>query len=289
MFPTIRTRSPSLSTPLLACGFVVALFAAMLPGSPAAAQGKLDARYEVTLAGIPIGIGSWVIEMSDDQYSASASGGTTGLLKAFAGGTGSGTSQGRIVAGALVPAAYTATMTSSRKSETVRIALADGNVKDSVIEPTPPAEANRIPVTDAQKQGVQDPMTASLLRVSGTADLLNPQSCHTAAAVFDGRMRYDLHLEYKRTEMVKAEKGYRGPALVCSLYFVPISGYIPDRIAIKYLSAQRNMEIWLVPIAGTRVLVPFRMTIPTPLGLGKLEATQFLTTATPPRPPVKTQ
>lgn len=289
MFPTIQPRSRVRSAPLLASGFAGALFAAVLPASPAAAQGKLDARYEVTLAGIPIGVGSWVVEISDDQYSASASGGTTGLLKAFAGGTGSGTSQGRIVAGALVPAAYTATMTSSRKSETVRITLADGNVKDSVIVPTPPVEANRIPVTDAQKQGVLDPMTASLLRVPGNADLLSPESCHTATPVFDGRMRYDLHLEYKRKETVKAEKGYRGPALVCAIYFVPISGYIPDRIAIKYLTAQRNMEIWLVPIAGTRVLVPFRMTIPTPLGLGKLEATQFLATALPPRPPVKTQ
>jgi hypothetical protein len=38
-----------------------------------------------------------------------------------------------------------------------------------------------------------------------------------------------------------------------------------------------------VPIAGTRILVPFRMTIPTPLGTAALQANQFLTTAQPPR------
>ena len=38
-----------------------------------------------------------------------------------------------------------------------------------------------------------------------------------------------------------------------------------------------------VPIAGTRLLVPFRMTIPTPLGQAMLEATSFVTTAAPPR------
>ena len=58
-------------------------------------------------------------------------------------------------------------------------------------------------------------------------------------------------------ETVKAEKGYHGPAVVCAIYFSPIAGYVPDRPAIKYLAAQRNMEIWLAPIAGTRVLVPF--------------------------------
>jgi hypothetical protein len=30
---------------------------------------------------------------------------------------------------------------------------------------------------------------------------------------------------------------------------------------IKYLAAERRIEIAFVPIAGTRVLVPFRMTI----------------------------
>ena len=68
----------------------------------AAAQGRLDARYEATLAGIPVGKGAWTIEISDDQFSAAASGGTAGLLKAFSGGSGTSASQGRIVNGALV-------------------------------------------------------------------------------------------------------------------------------------------------------------------------------------------
>jgi hypothetical protein len=96
-------------------------------------------------------------------------------------------------------------------------------------------------------------------------------------------MRYELKLDYKRMEHVKAEKGYSGPVVVCAVYFTPVAGYIPDRAAIKYLAAQRNIEAWFAPIAGTRILVPFRMMIPTPLGMGILEATQFVTQATPPR------
>src|SRR5436190_2734774 len=72
----------------------------------ASAQGRLDAQYEATLAGIPVGKGAWTIEIGDDTFSASAQGGTAGLLKAFSGGTGSGASQGRVVGGALVPNAY---------------------------------------------------------------------------------------------------------------------------------------------------------------------------------------
>jgi hypothetical protein len=249
----------------------------------ASAQGRLDARYEATLAGIPVGKGAWTIEILDDQFAAQASGGTSGLLKAFAAGSGTGASQGRVVNGALVATNYLATTTTPKKSEAIRMILAGGNVKDFVIDPEPPVDPDRLPITDAHRRGVFDPMTGSLLHVPGNGDPVSPEACHTGAAIFDGRMRYDLKLDFKRMETVKAEKGYRGPVVVCAVYFSPVAGYIPDRPVIKYLAAQRNIEIAFAPVAGTRILVPFRMEIPTPLGAARLEATEFVTQATPPR------
>ena len=271
-------------SPLSRLGFSLcaAAFAALAPQA-AGAQGRLDAQYEATLSGIPVGKGSWTIEIGDDAFSASAQGGTAGLLKAFSGGTGSGASQGRVVGGALVANAYTATTTTQKKSETIRLVLANGNVKDFSIDPVPPVDPDRVVVTDAHRKGVLDPMTGSMLRVPGNGEVLSPESCRTGAGIFDGRLRYDLKLDYKRMETVKAERGYHGPALVCAVYFTPIAGYIPDRPVIKYLATERRIEIAFVPIAGTRVLVPFRMTIPTPFGPAMLEATSFVTTAAPPR------
>jgi Protein of unknown function (DUF3108) len=255
----------------------------LLLAAPGFAQGKLEAHYEATLAGIPVGKGAWAIDISDDAFSAAASGGTAGLLKAFAGGSGTGAAQGRVVNGALVSTNYSATTTTSKKTEAIRMVLSNGNVKEYAIEPEPPVDPDRLPVTDAHRRGVFDPMTASMLRVPGSGDPLGPDACRTGAAVFDGRMRYDLKLDFKRMETVKAEKGYRGPVVVCAIYFSPVAGYIPDRPVIKYLAAQRNIEIAFAPVAGTRILVPFRMVIPTPLGTAMLEATQFITQASPPR------
>ena len=249
----------------------------------ALAQGRLDARYEATLAGIPVGKGAWTIDISDDQFTAAASGGTAGLLKAFAGGTGTGASQGRVVNGALVSTNYSASTTTSKKTEAIHMILSGGTVREYGIEPEPPVDPERIPVTDAHRRGVFDPMTGSMLRVPGSGDPLSPDACRTGAAIFDGRMRYDLKLDYKRMETVKAEKGYQGPVVVCAVYFSPIAGYIPDRAVIKYLASQRNIEVAFAPVAGTRILVPFRMVVPTPLGAAMLEATQFITSATPPR------
>jgi hypothetical protein len=249
----------------------------------ASAQGRLDAHYEATLSGIPVGKGAWTIDISDDQFSAAASGGTSGLLKAFAGGSGTGAAQGRVVNGAPVATNYSASTTTSKKTEAIRMVLTNGTIKEYAIEPEPPVDADRLPVTEAHRRGIYDPMTGSMLRVAGTADPLSPDACRTGAPIFDGRMRYDLKLDFKRMETVKAEKGYHGPAVVCSLYFSPVAGYIPDRPAIKYLAAQRNIEIAFVPVAGTRILVPFWVKVPTPLGPAMLEATQFITQATPPR------
>jgi Protein of unknown function (DUF3108) len=259
------------------------VFVAVSGATPAFAQGKLDAQYEATLAGIPVGRGAWAIEISEDQFSASAVGGTAGLLKAFASGSGAGASQGRIVNGALVATNYTASTTTSKKTEAIHMVLNNGTIKEFAIEPEPPVDPDRIPITDAHKRGVFDPMTGSLLRVPGTADPLSPEACHASAAIFDGRMRYELKLDFKRMETVKSEKGYQGPVVVCAIYFSPVAGYIPDRPVIKYLTAARNIEIAFAPVLGTRVLVPYRMIIPTPLGIAMLEATQFITTALPPR------
>src|SRR5262249_59208713 len=120
-----------------------------------------------------------------------------------------------------------------------------------------------------------------LMRVSGNGDLVSPEACRRTIPIFDGRMRFDLQLSFKRIENVHTHTGYQGPVAVCGVQFIPLAGHVPERPAIKYLLAQQDMEIWLAPIAGTRIVVPYRIALPTPLGQGVLEATQFITAAMP--------
>ena len=260
---------------------VAATALAAVAADPALAQGRLDARYAVTLAGVPVGRGAWVIDIAENQFTAAASGKTTGLLQMFASGQGSGASRGLMVGGSPVPSTFAASITYSKKTEEIRITLGSGDVKDYAITPATPADPDRVPVTEAHIHGVSDPMTASLVRVPGTGNPVGPLACQRTTAVFDGRMRYNLQFAYKRMEQVKADKGYEGPAVVCAVRFVPIAGFVPHRSAIKYLAAQRDMEVWFAPVANTRVLVPYRVSIPTMIGVGVLEATQFVSVAVP--------
>ena len=250
-------------------------------GDPALAQGRLDARYAVTLAGVPVGKGAWVIDIAENQFTAAASGATAGLLRVFASGQGSGASRGLIVSGNPVPASFAASITSDKKTEEIRMTLGSGDVKDFAISPEVPVDPERVPVTDAHFHGVSDPMTGTLIRVPGTGNPLTPQACARTTPIFDGRMRYNLQFAYKRMEQVKADKGYEGPVVVCAVYFIPIAGFIPHRATVKYLAAQRDMEVWLAPVANTRVLVPYRVSIPTPIGVGVMQATQFVSMSQP--------
>jgi hypothetical protein len=266
--------------------------------APAAAQpqgngntngnARLDARYTATLAGIKLGEGSWLVDVAEDQFSAAATGATSGLARIFNSGKGSTVSRGAIKNGQFVPASYFVSMKWGKKSEDLRMKLADGAIKEVSIEPPAILHPDRIPVTEAHRRNVLDPMTGSLLRVKGSGDLMAPETCKQHAGIFDGRMRYDLTLAFKRIEQVKVP-GYAGPALVCAIYFAPLAGHVPDRAAIKYLVDQRDMETWLVPIAGTRVMVPVRVIIPTPVGQGVLQATQLSMQPLPGRATMKTQ
>jgi hypothetical protein len=247
----------------------------------AQAQGKLEARYLVTLAGIPIGKGQWTVDIADGRYSAVASGATAGLMRLFTSGAGNSSAQGTIIGGAPAEANFNAKITAGKKTEEFQVKVSGGDVKDFSVAPPPPPDAQRVPLTEAHRRGISDPMTASLIRVPGNSNLIGPEACQRTVSVFDGRMRFDVQLAFKRVDLVSADKGYAGPAAVCAATFIPLAGHNPERAAVKYLVTLRELEVWLAPIAGTRIVVPIRVAIPTPIGLGILHATEFESVALP--------
>jgi hypothetical protein len=263
---------------LLAASFIAA---AAIP--QANAQGKLDAQYTMTLAGIPIGKGSWLIDIADSQFSATANGKTTGLLRAFTGGEGTSAAHGTLQGGRLISSIYSSIITSSKKKDEIRVTTANGNVKDVSVDPPLDNDPERVPVTEAHQHGIFDPMSAALMPVPGAGDPVSPDACKQTTAIFDGRLRYDLKFVFKRMDQVKADRGYAGPVVVCAVYFSPVAGYVPSRAAIRYIEKLRDIEAWMAPIAGTRVMVPFRLEGPTPIGRAVLEATQFVSVPTPTR------
>ncbi len=260
------------------------------PYNLAHAQGRLKAQYIASVAGIPVGGGDWVVTISEKEYSAEVTGHATGLLSLITSGEGSVVVQGKVVHGRPLAMSYLANVEYSskvifKKTVTVEMEFDSGTVKHFVIEPSNPPNRKNVPVTEEHRRGIIDPMTAVLIPFASTGDVLVPSACDRTLPVFDGTHRFNLALSFKRMEEIQSDRGYRGPAIVCHVNFQPIAGYDPNRFAVKYLMNSRDIEMWLTPIAGTHILVPFRISSPTTIGTAVLQAKEFVAVAQDPSTP----
>ena len=203
-------------------------------------------------------------------------------------GEGSVAAQGNIAADRLNPSSYTSTITDDDGTIKLQLTFADGNATEQ-ITPQPPVRADRVPVTDADRRGIADPLSAVLIPTKFGGGVLSASDCNRTLKIFDGRRRYNLALSYNRMDKVAIESGYSGPILVCGVVLQPIAGYRADSMTVKYIAGRRDMELWFAPIAGTSIMAPVRVLMPTLIGTLKIQADQFEAAASPLTPaPVET-
>ena len=246
-----------------------------LAAVPAAADGKLEANYRVTLAGLTIGNGSWTVDVGEDAYTMAASGKVTGLMSALSSGGGTAAARGSIAGTRITPQSYAISIQTEKDRHRADGAGRRGGAQPTVEPPLEPkGPGRRVPLTDAHKRGVLDPISAAIIPRGG-GDGLGADACQRTLAVFDGKQRYDLAMSYKRTENVKVPKGYEGKAVVCRVMYQPIAGHEPERSSIKFLAETRDIEMSFVPMPGSRFLVMYRISIPTQIGTAVLEATRI--------------
>jgi hypothetical protein len=258
--PTLRTT-------------VAGAILALLPAAPgiAQAQGKFEASYAISIARITIGSATATAEFGEDRYAISLSGRASGMMRVLASGDGSLSARGVLNAGRPMPTEFIARTTTDDDTLDVKLAIDGGDVT-ALSASTPPPSPDRVEVTEAHQRRIVDPLTALLIPVDG--DGPSQAACERTLNVFDGRRRFDLKLAFKRIDAIKAERGYAGPVAVCAVTFQPVAGHRPSSAMVKYLDG-RDIEIAFAPVAGTRLLAPFRVTIANMLGNLVVQATRF--------------
>lgn len=242
--------------------------------APARADGRLEAKYTLSIGGVELGRGSVAVEAGEASYEISGSARITGVLRAVSSGKGVAGARGTLSASKMVPQLYALNADAGGTPEVARIEMAAGAVKDMEVAPPLKPLPDRVPVTEGVLQNVIDPMSGAFVYVPGTADVLSRAACERAIPVFDGRQRYDIVLTYLRTEPVKTQ-GYAGPAVVCGVRYKPVAGHRPTRSTVQYMTENEDMFVWLVPISGTRLLAPFKVSVATMIGTAVLQATSF--------------
>ncbi|MFZ0846949.1 MAG: DUF3108 domain-containing protein [Pseudolabrys sp.] len=247
---------------------------------PAHAQTRMRAHYTISMTGVSIGQITWSTVIGDERYTTSANGKASGVLSVLVNGEGSVDIRGLVVDGHLSPQIFTSTIVDDEGKSELRMVFDDGAVKE-LIAPPPPPGSDRVVVKEADIHNVSDPLSAMLITAD---DPLASANCKRVLAIFDGQRRYDLALSFKRVEKVAIEHSYSGLVLVCGVVLHPIAGYRADSKLVKYVAGRRDMELWFAPIAGTPLIAPIRVLMPTLIGTLEIAADQFNAVALPPPP-----
>ncbi|MCZ8314439.1 DUF3108 domain-containing protein [Phreatobacter sp.] len=262
-------------SPAIAAATFAAVAGLATAAVPARAQtaGQVSADYAVSFLGLSIGRGTMVSTSDGRSYRTTLEARVTGVAAIFAGGTGTATATGRLTSSAAVPASFDIEIRSGGKVETTRIALNGGNVTGVERNPDKPPHPRATPVLPEHLQGVLDPLSAGIFVAGGSGPVTGAAACERRARIFGGRERFDLIFSFVETRQVEIG-GYKGEAAVCRVRFEPIAGYRPDRNDIQN-ARRRSAEVILVPVRGTRHLVPARISLSTGYGTGVAEATRL--------------
>lgn len=231
---------------------------------------KHQTQFSVRFGGLEIGVANFDIQFDEKSYQLIGSGKTTGLVQWFAPSTGRFVSAGEMIENQLRPAEHKVSVKESKKrEESVRLAFANESITDVQIKSSKPRKKreapNYVPVQAQHMAKVLDPVSTLIVPMSGADARSGSKVCNQRFPVFDGETRYDIQLSYKSTKPVKTN-GYNGNAYVCKMRYIPVAGHKKGHRTVKEMASNRNMEIWLAPMAGVSVFTPIQIRIGTKYG-----------------------
>jgi len=219
--------------------------------------------YEVYVGGIHFLTAEILFQEEADKYKTHMHAHTAGYLYKLLKWDDNVSSSGRIKGSKLQPISYQSVDTWRDKPKTTELVFdGKGNIKANFDPPN--TDKNRETVSDEQKQGALDPVTALLQMLAHVA--VN-QDCNVSVPVFDGKRRFDLNGEDKGVETVdeKDYGVYSGAARLCAVDFNMIAGEWKDREKNKFWEKENGekgrdaFHIWLASLAPNVPELPVRL------------------------------
>lgn len=223
--------------------------------------------YTVTMLGIPMASVKFTTRIDGAKYRISGDLRTSFLAEVIEPIRGTVLSIGKISRDKFQASEFDIQYTSGKKQYRAAMTLSGGNVRSAVIQPTKKHPSNWVPVTNAHKRSVVDPL-AGLIFPDGT------RPCPQTIAVFDAESRFDLKLVPAGKRPYSTD-GFSGDVTVCALTFVPKSGYRENNSQIDYVRKLKGMEIWFARHPEGGYAAPVYARIPTKLGTMIVAATRF--------------
>lgn len=230
---------------------------------------SLSARYSSRVLIFPVGDITFEARLEDRTYSASTRIEAAGLAALFTDFDINAEVLGYFQGADASPSRYAHVERTGRKVRSVEVSFPQG-VASSAVEP-PFGSWGVPPASEHDRTGAIDPMSA-FVALSEQLSRGGGQGCEGVLPVFDGKSRYNLRLENRGQDRIRT-RGWRGNALMCDIWYEPVSGYDPEDLPSERELSQ-PLRVWLAPIEGGRYYLPVRLYTRAGLGGVTIELTQ---------------
>jgi hypothetical protein len=261
---------------------IAVLAASAFPLDEAAAIGpdwptEFTASYNLSFAGIDVGTYQFNAHFNNGGYEATSKAQVSAFFGAFK-WVGNFSGKGGADPSGLRPEAFEMSYKKKKKFVSVKIGFAGPGRTVSSVALIP----NRVPSPDTVKlkpenlKNVFDPMSAMI----SVSDATPANACNRVIPVFDGKERYDLHFSFKAREPLteRHPSGQPKELIVCRVKYIPIAGHKRKDFADPWID-YNNIEFALRAVPKAGIYVPYRITIPSPIGSAVMTADTINITA----------
>ncbi len=237
----------------------------------------LDLSYDLYVSGIPLGKVAMSSRFEGSDYKAISTLETKGIVNAFWQAKIETAVSGSAEPGKLQPTLYDSfSLNHSVKRQHATVQFGPDGPR--AVTSDPPYRDNNHPVSDEQKKGTLDPLSAAVYLTSGIASAGQQKPCQATAPVFDGRRRYNVVSSFVKNTDVRMDNGlYSGPAMVCEIHYNEIAGY--KQSILDQNKKMPRMYAWVVTVQSNsdpnrHYAIPIRLWAETEFGVVAAVASQ---------------
>lgn len=238
---------------------------------------EISLRSKLQLSFLGLGVGKLhnAVAINGDRYNVSGSAKTSSVVSVISPVKAVFSSKGRFSGARSVPEQHVLNYQTGKKSVSREMKFSGGNLAYFTSVPEIVVKKGTIPTQPHHLKSIIDPVTALLFPVAEQHIGNGRKICDRVLPVWDGQTRINLRFSYHSSSHARV-KGFSGEIYTCSVRYLPVSGHRPFKENIKFMQANRDMQITVARAGNSNVYVLFGFRVKTRSGTASGYATRFI-------------
>jgi hypothetical protein len=242
--------------------YYLLVFIALLAPA-AAAETVVRGVYQTDFLGLPLSRAFVTMTYDAKAYHIKGTGRSSVMARILVPMKAAFSANGSLASGKTYPGNFEAQVKAGKVTYDISLSIRNGAIVKESASPPHDRKPDLVPVTEAMKHNVIDPLSAFLVPYATNAP---EKVCARTLPIYTGRERFDLKLTFARKEKVIIPGFFDGEAQVCAARYIPLGGHRAKKKEIRYMIGNKEMEAWFVPLPDQPLMGLYKAEIGTKLG-----------------------